>query len=158
VAENPKQLVVGSDRPAVFDEQPELFAVRNADTGTTNAVAVVQDTADERFLVYKDGPPGSPAAAARLPVYSVGVDGPLAVATGRVLVRLDPGAKAAEHADAFRAAGFEIDRLLSYAPHCAWLRPRDGDAGEALRSLDALAHVPGVVHVEPQMLLERAEK
>jgi hypothetical protein len=155
VAEAPKQLVVG-DRAAIYQQQPDLYAIRNGDAA--DAVAVVTDTESDRFLVYKHGAARGAGSPSRLPVYAAGQGGPLAIPTGRVLVRLDEGTDANTYGDRFRAAGFEIDRVLSYAPHAAWLRPQGGNVADALGSLDALARLPGVVHVEPQLLLDRAEK
>ena len=158
MADVPAQLKVG-DRDSVFERKGDLFAVRGSGKAGADAVAEVTDSPDERFVVYKRGAAGaSRSAGSQLPVYAAGGDGPLAVPTGRILVRLENGESAKEYAEAFEAAGFEIDRLLSYAPHAAWLRPRGGDVAEALRKLETLARLPGVVHVEPQLLMQRAEK
>ena len=156
MAEAPKQLVVGGDRPAVYQQRPDLYAVRNGEDA--DAVAVVPDSSTDRFHVYKRGAERDAAIPSSLPVYAAGHSGPLAIATGRVLVRLADGTDAKTYGERFRSAGFDIDRLLSYAPHAAWLRPHGGDVADALGSLDALARLPGVVHVEPQLLLHRAEK
>ena len=78
--------------------------------------------------------------------------------TGRVFVRLAEGHDAGEHRAAFAGAGFRVERAVAHAPHAAWLRPDSGGASVALSALDAIRRLPDVVHVEPQMLLERRAK
>jgi hypothetical protein len=78
------------------------------------------------------------------------------VPTGLVFVRLADGARAEQRLTEFRAAGFDMARTLPYAPNAAWLKPRDADVARALGKLGALKKVPGVVHVEPQMLSARS--
>ncbi len=153
--DGPDEIVVGVDRRAVYSRTPQFCAVRNGDD--TDAVATIEDMAGDRFVVYRSG---SQPAAARplLPVYSAGHHGPLAVATGRVFVRLEVGQDAKACANDFVSAGFEVDRVLSYAPHAVWLRPLDGDVNAALNGVETLARLSGVVNVEPQVLLERSEK
>jgi hypothetical protein len=89
-------------------------------------------------------------------VYSVGPDGPLAVPTGRVLVRLAKGMSPEARKQEFASAGYEIETTLPYAPSAAWLKPQHGGVAHALSNLDALGKMPGVDHVEPQLLMERA--
>jgi hypothetical protein len=75
-----------------------------------------------------------------------------------VLVRLAEGEPIAQHAGDLEKAGFTIVEPLSYAPHAAWVAPREGGVAAALRGLDRLAHTKGVEHVEPQMLMRAAHK
>jgi hypothetical protein len=48
--------------------------------------------------------------------------------------------------------------VLSYAPHTAWVRATSGRTADALGHLDALGELPGVEHVEPQMIGEAARR
>jgi hypothetical protein len=115
----------------------------------------MQEGATGAFAVYR-GQPGKEVSDGEVgPVYSAGPDGPLAVPTGRVLVRLAKGIRPEEREQEFASAGFEIEKTLAYAPSAAWLKPREGVA-HALSNLDALENTPGVEHVEPQLLMERA--
>jgi hypothetical protein len=86
------------------------------------------------------------------PVYRRVPSGEVVVPTGRVLVSFAEDDSAAKHEEDLQAAGYVVDQVLSYAPHAAWVRAATGDVTTALRSLDALAKVAGVVAVEPQMI------
>jgi hypothetical protein len=158
MSDYPKSLRAGSGA-AVFERRPDLYAVRQpVDEPSADAIAVIPDDARSTFAVYRGDPPSTRAAQDVGPVYAAAPGGPLAVPTGRVFVRLAHGVRPEERRQEFEAAGFEIDRTLSYAPNAAWLRPVSGEISRALPGLATLDGVPDVVHVEPQMLLERALK
>jgi hypothetical protein len=153
----PRQLRDPSGR-IVFAERADLWAVRQ-DTGDPvepGALAVVPDEAGAVFVVYERRRAAMGRGAG--PVYEAGAGGPLAVPTGRIFVRLAEGRRATEARAAFTGAGFVIERTLPYAPHAAWLRPDGSGIAAALTALAALRRLPDVVHVEPQMLLERTAK
>ncbi len=86
------------------------------------------------------------------PVYRRVPGGGLVVPTGRVLVRYVEGEPVERHRDELAGAGYDIDEVLSYAPHAAWLRARSGDIADTLAGLDRLAAQPGIENVEPQMV------
>ena len=170
----PNRLRVGNDGGAVFEREPELYAVHRHEParqegppprragsstragGEAAPVAVVRDGATSSFAVYR-GQPGSEVSEAEVgPVYSAVPGGPLAVPTGRVLVRLAKGMRPEERKREFASAGFEIEKTLAYAPSAAWLKAREGSVAQALNNLAALEKTPGVEHVEPQLLMERA--
>ena len=92
------------------------------------------------------------------PLYRRAPGGEVVTPTGRVLVRFADDERATEHEAALEAAGFAVDELLSYAPQAAWVRPGSGRVVDALRGLDRLQEVPGVVAVEPQMIGRRASR
>jgi hypothetical protein len=153
----PNRLRIGNEGGAVFERQPDLYAVRHRTGAKTAApLAVMHESATSAFAVYRSEPGEAVSEGEVGPVYSAGPDGPLAVPTGRVLVRLAKGLKPQERSPEFASAGFEIERTLPYAPSAAWLRPREGGMAQALSNLDALEKTPGVEHVEPQLLMERA--
>jgi hypothetical protein len=157
----PSQLRVGGVNPAIFQRRSDLYSVLHDKDGQAvqaQTMAVMPDDTKGTFAVYKGRPENGAGAEKTGPVYSVGPDGPLAVPTGRVFVRLAQGVSPADRREHFAKAGFEIERTLSYAPNAAWLHPKDGGVGEALAGIATLETLPDVVHVEPQMLLERVQR
>jgi hypothetical protein len=144
----------------VFERRPDLYALPGDETATGGDARLTQVTGDgsDTYVVYEGPPPQAAEAADVIPVFSAGPGGPIAVPTGRVFVRLAKGTRPEERHSEFGAAGFEIERKLSYAPQAAWLRPVDGGVGAALNGVGALEAIPGVVHVELQLLLERVVK
>ena len=101
--------------------------------------------------VETDAGPG-PEQAAVGPVYRRVPGGGIAVPTGRVLVRFAEGDSPEHHREGIVEAGYEIDQVLAYAPHAAWVRARSGRIPDALARLPSLEALPGVEHVEPQMV------
>ena len=106
------------------------------------------------------GPAGVRSSADALggPVYRHSPGGDVVVPTGRVLVRLALGNPVDEHREELAAAGYTIDAVLSYAPHAAWVRAATGRTADALGHLDALTRMPGVEHVEPQLIGEASRR
>src|SRR5262245_37058939 len=146
----PEQVQSGT---STVERRADLYAVRQpADAAAKDAVAVIGDDAHVAFAVYRGDPPSGRAPEEVGPVYSAGPDGPPAVATGRVFVRLAEGVRPEDRREAFAAAGFHIEQTLSYAPNAAWLRPAEGGAGRALPAIATLQKLDDVVHVEPQLL------
>jgi len=86
------------------------------------------------------------------PVYSLQPDGPLAVPTGRVFVRMGSDRSFADHERDFRDAGYKIDHAVPYAPNAGWLRSSSSSIAASLAGLDKLSSISGMEHVEPQML------
>lgn len=144
----------------VFERRPNLYSVhREGAEASDEALAVVRDDAKGTFEVYDKPARGGALKAGEVgPVYSVGRDGPLAVPTGRIFIRLAEGVRPETRRSQFASAGFEIERTLSYAPNAAWLTPKEGGVARALSGLADLAKTPDVVHVEPQLLMQRALK
>lgn len=161
---NRLRIRTGNDGGTVFELEPELYTVRTRPAAGPQGestvpggapVAVVAEGATSSYAVYGGTPARDLSDAAVGPVYSAGRGGPLAIPTGRVLVRLVKGERPGDRTQAFASAGFEIEKTLSYAPSTAWLTPRGGDVAHALNNLDALERMTGVEHVEPQLLMER---
>jgi hypothetical protein len=67
-------------------------------------------------------------------------------------VRFAEGDSPEHHREGIVEAGYEIDQVLAYAPHAAWVRARSGRIPDALARLPSLEALPGVEHVEPQMV------
>jgi hypothetical protein len=158
MADYPNHVRVGATRATVFERRPDLYCRREApgDAIPSGAVAIITGDEEQAFVVYRGRPERQPAAEEAGPVYSAGADGPLAVLTGRVFIRFAEGIRPEERRDEIAAAGFEIERTLSYAPAAAWLRPRGQEAATGLSTLSTLEEIPGVLHLEPQMLMARA--
>lgn len=90
------------------------------------------------------------------PVYRQ-LDGALlAVATGWVLVRLAQSLPATDLVAHLRPLGLHITELPADAPNTAWVAGGDNQPCMALTQMTRLLDLPGVVHVEPQLLLENA--
>ena len=75
--------------------------------------------------------------------------------TGRVLVRFAAGDRVEAHREELAAAGYELDAALGFAPQAGYVRPA---AGGAAAGLDRLRAIPGVEHVEPEVLMERGAR
>lgn len=77
--------------------------------------------------------------------------GSLGVPTGLVFIRFtDAEALESRRADLTRA-GFDVERVLSYAPGAAWLKPRTGRIEDGFRGIDALKRLAGVENVEAEV-------
>lgn len=154
--EYPTQLPVG---PSVkYELRADLYAVTGPrDQLEPDPLTVINDDARNAIAIYEGIPQSSTEST---PVYASGGDGPLAVPTGRVFVRVAPSLTPSARRARFKAAGFAIEQVLSYAPNAAWLRPIAGGIAHSLSepALRALRAVPGVVHVEPQLLMARVPK
>ena len=74
------------------------------------------------------------------------------------MLRLDDGLTPQDRRVEFESLGLRIEKTLSYAPNAAWLCPAHGGPGEALQLLSEVEKVPGVVHCEPQMLMQRTAR
>ncbi|HSO07696.1 MAG TPA: hypothetical protein VLW45_10665 [Pelomicrobium sp.] len=112
-----------------------------------------------RVAVARGAPPHPlPAGAQAVAVYAAGDAGEPCVPTGRALLRFAAGEHAADHRRVIEAAGCVLVDTLAYAPEAAWVTAARGDVAETLRLLDALAAIPRVAAVEPQMLQRRAKR
>jgi hypothetical protein len=92
------------------------------------------------------------------PVYALQPDGSPAVPTGQIFVRFKEGTSAEEHRPDIEAAGYEIARLVSYAPQAAWLRARSGKVADALGNVKTLEKIADLENAEPQMLTAKANR
>jgi hypothetical protein len=116
--------------------------------------------AEGDIAVFKGDPAKASAHNGQplLAVYALEPAGDIAVPTGRVFLRFAEGTDALSQQASVQRAGYVIENTLSYAPNAAWVRNRSGDVAEALNGLEALAKLPGVKNVEPQMLSNRASR
>lgn len=78
--------------------------------------------------------------------------GELVLPTGRVFVRFAAAVRPLERTDELNALGLAIEKIPGYAPNAAWLRARSGAIPDGLSALGALRKLPGVEHVEAELL------
>lgn len=153
LAAAPATLRVSSARPSItLQRDVDLVALHDAPRVPDEAmvlergllvVGVALTTADDLS-----------SSAGVGPVYRHGEGGRLAVPTGRVLVRFKEG-DVTERREALEAAGYRLESVLGHAPCAGWFRSTSGGIVGALRDIERLEVVPGVVSVEPQMVGER---
>src|SRR4029450_624378 len=116
----PRRLRVGGANSATYERRSDLYSVlHDKAEPAAQAMAVMPDDTKGTFAVYKGRAENRTGEEETGPVYSAGPDGPLAVPTGRVFVRLAQGIRPADRQEHFARAGFEIERTLSYAPNAA---------------------------------------
>ncbi|HET6998634.1 MAG TPA: hypothetical protein VFI03_08595 [Solirubrobacterales bacterium] len=149
----PRVIELGGNAAAPVELDEELVSVRG-------------ELPDKTVATFEDGeisvaPVSSapdPSGERRIgPVYRQ-PGGGLAVPTGRVLVRFAPDDSPQAHSEELGEAGFKVEEVLGYAPHAAWVRPHDEQPVAALSELAKLRSLPGVEHVEPQVLTEMTRR
>jgi hypothetical protein len=151
----PPRLCASSAHPEqTYQRADRLYVIRGAtQTQQKNAALTLEDDGVV-YLVMR----GEPAPNADAGAVYMGGGGLVFVPTGRVFVRLDDDTPLEAHAKAFRKLGYVITHVLPYAPNAGWLEHADKDVAEALRGMADLAKLPGVQHVEPQLLTVRAQR
>jgi hypothetical protein len=111
---------------------------------------------DGNIAVFADVPPDVPSP--RLVAVYADASGAVAVPTGRVFVRFLEAMHAEDERARLRDAGFVVVDIPPYAPHCAWLEATDRDPVTALVGIATLRVLPGVVHVEPELIRVRRNR
>ena len=135
LARMPRELAVGTRHPELrYALVPDLVATRAGD-----GPAIVQAR-------------GSTGDSDVVPVYRREPGGEMVVPTGRVLVVFADGERADGRQTELARAGYNVEQVLPYAPHAAWVRATNSDLADALGNVDQLARLHGVENVEPQML------
>jgi len=120
-------------------------------------VATIEGDEGASFTILRGALPEFGAGArGAIAVYVDRGSKAIAVPTGRVFVRFAEGIEARAQETALARAGYRIAALLDYAANAAWVEADSGDVAAALRGLDRLAAIAGVVNVEPQLLSPRA--
>jgi hypothetical protein len=126
---------------------------------TERVVATIQGDAGATFTVLEGAlPKDGDGVHGAVAVYADSGSKAILVPTGRVLVRFAEGVVARAKVTSLAHAGYRIAALIDYAENAAWVDAADGDVAAALRGLDRLAAIAGVVSVEPQLLSARALK
>ncbi len=160
---SPDSLAAYPERVPASTEHPGPVYVRLKDHYAVHATTKSSHPgaqtvlADGAIGVYDAGtPPPTTSSAVVTPVYATPAGGAPAVPTGGVFVRFDDGIVAEARRGELAAAGYEIERVPSYAPNAAWVRA--GDIAASLIGIPRLAAIPGVRNVEPEMLRKVARK
>lgn len=149
----PRVIELGGDARAPVELDEELVSVQG---GPADATIATFEDGDLAVAPLASAPDAS--ARRRIgPVYRQ-PGGGLAIPTGRVLVRFAPDDSPDAHSEELDQAGFKLDGVLGYAPHAAWVRPHDEEPVAALNELAKLRSLPGVEHVEPQVLTEMTQR
>jgi hypothetical protein len=147
----------------VFVQTPNYYALQGDQPAPDQAEAI---RLSDRVTILPGKPEGSagashPAGGASLtitPVYRLGANGPLAVPTGLVFLRLGQERRIEDYADGIALAGYRIARKLDYAPNSGWLESATGSIADALRRIDELESLPHVENVAPQMLMQSVSR
>lgn len=114
---------------------------------------------DDRFAIFQV--PASSKSTGEgdvLPVYRAQPSGMLAAATGRLWVSFAEGIGATQKRQIVEKAGCSLDELPSWTTSGAWVRASSGKVADALAAAAVLQKLPGVEHVEPQMLIPAVRK
>jgi hypothetical protein len=141
----------GADRRSIA-RAADLYAVHAIRPGARLEHAIL--TLDEGEIAVFRGSGGArelPPGAVVGPVYELHPGGSLGVPTGLVFIRFIDAETLESRRDDLTRAGFDVERVLSYAPGAAWLKPRTGRIEDGLRGIDVLKRLPGVENVEAEM-------
>ncbi len=113
-----------------------------------------------KLAVCKGNPGELPSSVDRNAITAVYAEsgGPLAVPTGRILIRFEDGVTAVSQKEALQRIGYIIDQELAYAPQALWVKSVTGDIADALSNVPLLEALPRVVNVEPQMVMESGRR
>lgn len=118
----------------------------------------VEVSFQKRGIKVVDGPWPDDAVPERTTAcYRLLPEGPLAVPTGLLFVRMPDGRPLESGRDDFENLGYRICEVLSFAQHAGWITHLSGDVAFSLAGIEKLAEVPGVQRVEPQMLIQGQE-
>jgi len=155
----PSQIEVRSSEGRIvrYRLAPEFYA-RSSKVRLSPGERVVQKL-DGAFTIFQV-PASSSAIADRsiLPVYRAQPSGMLAVATGRLWVRFAEGIDATQKREKVEKVGCSLEELPPWTASGAWVRASSGKVADALAASAVLQKLPGVEHVEPQMLLLSVRK
>jgi hypothetical protein len=141
----------------VYHLAPELYA-RCSKVPLSPGERVVQ-MLDDRFAIFHV--PAFSSAIPKedvLPVYRAQPSGMLAVATGRLWVRFAEGIDATQMREKVEKVGCSLEELPPWTARGAWVRASSGKVADALAAAALLERLPGVEHVEPQILLSCVRK
>jgi hypothetical protein len=160
LAAYPPQLRFSTERSDLhFDRSPDVYALQYAQPESAPPEAL-QQMDDGTIAVFSaQHPPSRSAemtASVTTPVYTLQPGNILAVPTGLVFVRFQPGTIATDHSASLQQAGYVIESSPPYAPHTAWVRSSSGNIADALSNLSNLEAIPAVENVEPQMVMEQS--
>lgn len=142
---------------AFFHRAADLFAVRGPVPAAvqSNIVAIIEEG---NITVCRGAPQDWADNAEITPVYRLEGGASPAVPTGLIFVRFTEEVSSADRTQDLAQTGYRIDRIPPYAPHTAWVFSADGNAARGLRAIETLMLLPGMVHVEPQLLMPKVTR
>lgn len=155
----PAQIEVRSNEGQVvrYHLAPEFYA-RSSKVRRSPRERVVQKL-DDRFAIFHVPASSGPTAGGDiLPVYRAQPSGTFAIPTGRLWVRFAEGIDAAQKREKVDKVGCSLEELPAWTASGAWVRASSGKVADALAAVAVLQKLPGVEHVEPQMLLPSVRK
>ena len=160
----PREIRSGTQRPfTVYTLLPDHYAVHReqADILPSDAATLAMSEAGRMIEVFRGEADESEQVASQAevcPVYALQPGGTPAVPTGRIFIRFKENIPAQERRREIEQAGYEIAQAIVYAPHAAWLRALSGAIVDALTGIPTLEKIADVENVEPQMLMQRANR
>ena len=145
-----------------FRRRPGWFASLGATTPPPPGATVLDaGDADLDPITLHQGEPGPrvTAGGARVvPVYESTEGGTVGVPTGRIFVRFEPAARAADRRELLEQLGLRIVQVPRYAPQSVWVEDVMGRIDRALGRVKDLEALDGVENVEPQLLSPKAAR
>jgi hypothetical protein len=160
----PHEFRRSTQRPSiVYTRLPDHYAVvyqQDTEAPSSEGVITTMNEDGGKIEVFRaeDERKRTPSLGEIRPVYALEPGGTLAVPTGQVFIRFKEGVPVKERLREIQQADYEIAQTLEYAPHAAWLRARSGEIADALAGIQALEAIADVENVEPQMLMQRANR
>jgi hypothetical protein len=151
-------VIEGDDGSVTLRKRSDSYAIRGPVPDELRAGVLETLPGDDITIIRGTPRADSVAQGQLLPVYRGDSGEDLAVVTGRIFLRLDEGREAAGATERVASMGLRVAEILPYAPNAAWLEPASGKVADGLARLDELRALPGVAHVEPQILRPRAWK
>ncbi|NKE69548.1 hypothetical protein [Candidatus Manganitrophus noduliformans] len=142
----------------VYTRLPDRYAVHGPRPPSKDALLSMGE-GEDRIEIFRGEAEQQKNAPGQVgPVYTLQPGGTPAVPSGRVFIRFKEGVPVERRLREIEQAGYEVVQRLDYAPHAAWLRARSGEIADALTRIPALEQIADVENVEPQMLMQRANR
>lgn len=158
----PREVRSRTQRPVtVYTRLPDHYAVHGPrpDRPPSENPVLAMGEGEDRIEIFRGEAVKQKNSRGKIgPVYTLQPGGAPAVPTGRVFIRFKEEIPVEERLQEIEQAGYEIAQRLEYAPHAAWLRARSGEIADALTDIPALEQIADVENVEPQMLMQRANR
>ncbi len=145
----------------VYTRLPDHYAVHGPqpDRPPAENPVLAMGEGEDRIEIFRGEAEKKNNAPGKIgPVYTLPPGGAPAVPTGRIFIRFKEKIPVEQRLQEIEQAGYEIVQRLEYAPHAAWLQARSGEIADALTDISALERIADVENVEPQMVLQRANR
>jgi hypothetical protein len=165
-AKYPREMRSSTQRPSVvYTRLPDHYALvyqQHTEAPSSEGVITTMHEDGGKIEVFRaeaeDERKRAPSLGEIRPVYALEPGGTLAVPTGQVFIRFKEGIQVKERLREIQQAGYDIAQTPGYAPHAAWLRAGSREIADALAGIQALEKIADIENVEPQMLMQRANR